>query len=348
LKENEMLDHRSRRVTRRSFALGSLAAVAAPSILRAQAMTKVKITQPADSLTYMPVYVARAKDLFKEAGLDVQVVVTRGDGPDVQALMAREVEFVATPPHHLYTLYLQNRKLLGVCGILGRCGINLVIAKDAAAERGVSESSPIEKKLQSLKGLTIGASAPGSLTYNIAQYYIQRGGYNPQTDAKVVASGTGAAAIAAMRNKIVNAYAFSSPLTDELVNIGVADWLINNTRAQDPELKEFLHAVIYVRPDYLNENTALVKRMIGALVKASIWIKSAPVEEVAKVARPFFASLDEKVYTSALANVREAIIPDGRMTAAGSDAYQKVLLQTGHLKGPVAFDSVFTNQYLPG
>jgi hypothetical protein len=88
--------------------------------------------------------------------------------------------------------------------------------------------------------------------------------------------------------------------------------------------------------------------MIGALVKAATWIRSTPVDEVAKVARPFFASLDEKVFTSALANVREAVIPDGRMTAAGSEAYQKVLLQTGHLKERVAFDSVFTNQYLPG
>ena len=82
----------------------------------------------------------------------MQVVVTRGDGPDVQALMAKEVEFVATPPHHLYTLFLQNRKLLGVCGILGRCGINLVVSKEAAAERGVSENSPIEKKLAASRG----------------------------------------------------------------------------------------------------------------------------------------------------------------------------------------------------
>ena len=62
---------------------------------------------------------------------------------------------------------------------------------------------------------------------------------------------------------------------------------------------------------------------------------------------PFFASLDEKVFLSALGNVREAVIPNGRMSAAGSDAYQKVLLQTGHLKETVAFDAVFTNQYLP-
>jgi NitT/TauT family transport system substrate-binding protein len=315
--------------------------------VRAQGLTKVKITQPADSLSYMPIYVARAQDLFKQAGIEVEVVVTRGDGPDVQALMAREVEFVATPPHHLYTLYLQNRKLLGVCGILGRCGINIVISKEAAAERGLTEASPIEKKLAAMKGLTIGSSAPGSLTYNIAQYYIQRAGLNPQTDAKVVASGTGAAAIAAMKNKIVNAYSFSSPLTDQLVQLGIADWLINNTRAQDPELKEFLHAVIYVHPDYLAANTDLVKRMIGVLVKAASWIRATPVDEVAKTVRPFFASLEEPVFASAVANVREAVIADGKMTAAGSDAYQKVLLQTGHLKQAVPFDAVLTNRYLP-
>ncbi len=342
------MNEHHKHLTRRRFTLAAAsAALAAPAIVRAQGLAKVKITQPADSLTYMPIYVARAQGWFKDVGIEPEVVVTRGDGPDVQALMAKEVEFVATPPHHLFTLYLQNRKLLGVCGILGRCGINMVIGKDVAAERGVTENSPFEKKLQAMKGLTIGSSAPGSLTYNMAEYYVQRAGLKPQVDAKIVASGTGAAAIAAMKNKIVNAYTFSSPLTDQLVHLGIADMLINNTRGQDPDLKEFLHAVVYVRPDYANENADLVRRMISAIVKAERWIRATPAEEIGKTIRPFFASLDEAVYMSALTNVREAVIPDGKMSAAGSDTYQKVLLQTGHLKEKVAFDAVFTNQYLP-
>jgi NitT/TauT family transport system substrate-binding protein len=339
---------RHRGLSRRSFALGTAAVLAAPAIVRAQGLTKVKITQPSESLSYMPIYLGRAKEFFKEAGIDLQVVVTRGDGPDVQALMAKEVEFVATPPHHLYTLYLQNRKLTGICGILGRCGINMVISKDAAAERGVSEDSPFEKKLAAIKGLTFGVSTPGSLTYNMGLYYILRAGLKPQVDAKVVGTGVGTAALAAMSNKIANASMFPSPTADEAVHRGFATWLINNTRGQDPDLKEFLHAVIYVRPDYLSENTDLCKRMIGAIVKSAAWIKSNPVPEVAKAMRPFFSSLDEAVYLSALTNVREAVIPDGKMTAAASQAYQKVLIETGHLKAPVAFDAVFTNQYLPG
>jgi ABC-type nitrate/sulfonate/bicarbonate transport system substrate-binding protein len=339
----------TRNLSRRSFTAGGASLVlAAPAIVRAQGLTKIKITQPSESLSYMSIYVGRAKEFFKEAGIDLEVVVTRGDGPDVQALMAKEVEFVATPPHHLYTLSLQGRKLVGIAGILGRCGINMVINKDAAAERNIDESSPFDAKLKSLKGLTFGVSTPGSLTYNMGLYYILRAGLKPQEDAKVVGTGVGTASLAAMSNKIANASMFPSPTADEAVARGFAIWLINNTRGQDPDLKEFLHAVVYVRPDYLAERTDLCKRMIGALVKSATWLRSQPLEEVAKTIRPFFSSLDEKVFVSALGNVREAVIPDGRMTAAGSEAYQKVLLMTGHLKAPVAFDAVFSNQYLPG
>src|SRR3954466_2332719 len=214
-----MIDRRVTGLSRRNLVLG---AIAAPSIVRAQGLTRVKITQPSESLSYMPIYVGRARNFFKEAGIDLQLVVTRGDGPDVQALMAKEVEFVATPPHHLYTLYLQNRKLLGVCGILGRCGINMVIAKEDAAERNVSEDSPFEKKLAALKGLTFGVSTPGSLTYNMGLYYILRAGLKPQVDARVVGTGVGTASLAAMSNKIANASMFPSPTADEAVSRGFA------------------------------------------------------------------------------------------------------------------------------
>jgi NitT/TauT family transport system substrate-binding protein len=223
----------------------------------------------------------------------------------------------------------------------------MVINKDAAAERNLTEDSPFEKKLAALKGLTFGVSTPGSLTYNMGLYYILRAGLKPQEDAKVVGTGTGTAALAAMSNKIANASMFPSPTADEAVARGFAIWLINNTRGQDPDLKEFLHAVIYVRPDYLSEHTDLCKRLVAALVKSGAWIRSQPVDVVAKSIRPFFASLDEHVFASAVGNVREAVIRDGRMTAVASDAYQKVLLMTGHLKAPVPFDAVFTNKYLP-
>ena len=58
-----MIDRRMTGLSRRTFILG--AAVAAPSIVRAQGLTKVKITQPSESLSYMPIYVGRAEGLLQ-------------------------------------------------------------------------------------------------------------------------------------------------------------------------------------------------------------------------------------------------------------------------------------------
>jgi hypothetical protein len=59
-----MIDRGMTGLSRRNLILGALTA---PSIVRAQGLTKVKITQPSESLSYMPIYVGRARNFFKEA-----------------------------------------------------------------------------------------------------------------------------------------------------------------------------------------------------------------------------------------------------------------------------------------
>ena len=138
-------------------------------------------------------------------------------GPDGEGGRVRG-DAAASPLHALSAEPEAARR----CGILGRCGINMVISKEAAAERRCRRDSPFEKKLAALKGLTFGVSTPGSLTYNMGLYYILRAGLKPQDDAKVVGTGVGTAALAAMKNKIANASMFPSPTADEAVHRGFA------------------------------------------------------------------------------------------------------------------------------
>ena len=185
---------RSRDLSRRAFAARHpLVCIGAPAIVRAQGLVKVRITQPAESLSYMPIYVGRAKEFFKEAGIDLELVVTRGDGPDVQALDGEGGRIRRHPAAPSLYVISAEPEAARHRGILGRCGINMVINKDAAAERNVAEDSPFEAKLEALKGLTFGVSTPGSLTYNMGLYYILRAGLKPQEDAKVVGTGVGTA-----------------------------------------------------------------------------------------------------------------------------------------------------------
>ena len=49
----------------------------------AQELTKLRMTIPVTSLTFYPVFVAQDKGFFKKHGVEFEIVVTQGDGPDV-------------------------------------------------------------------------------------------------------------------------------------------------------------------------------------------------------------------------------------------------------------------------
>ena len=154
--------------------VGLMAGVVSPPPAAAT-LQNVKMTQPTHGLSFLPIYVARANRYFEAEGLDVETIVTGGDGPDVQALLARNVDFAASNPKHLYTTYLEEKPLLAVATLIGRCSINLVMHRDVARARGITEATPLAAKLKALRGLTIGATRPGALTYHLALYYITKG-----------------------------------------------------------------------------------------------------------------------------------------------------------------------------
>ena len=322
------------------------AALFAPAVL-AQAKTKITMTQATDSLSFMPAFLPRALHFFEDEGLDVTVVVTGGDGPDVQAVVSGDAQFACSSSAPLLKLYQQGKKLWGIAGVLGRLTNNVCIRKDAAAARGVTETSSFEDKLKALKGLKMGVSIPGSLTYNIAMHYILRAGLKPQVDTQILAMGAGAAAIAAIERNVVDAYIFGSPLIEEMIYRGSSIMLINNARGDDPEFKEFLQETLYVRPDYAKANPDITKRMTRAIVRSSAWIAEHSPEEIAKALQPYFGRLAPEVLIPAIANVKLAMIRTGRITLAAAKAAEKFYIENGTIKQPIPYDEIYTDAYLP-
>ncbi len=314
----------------------------------AATLQKVRMTQPTQGLSFLPLYVARANHYFEAEGLDVETIVTGGDGPDVQALVARNVDFAASNPKHLFTTYLEGRPLLAVATLIGRCSINLVIHRDVARARGISETTPLGAKLKALKGLTIGATRPGALTYHLALYYIKRAGYEPQKDVQVIGAGAGPVLLAALENRKVDIMATSTPDPEQAVARGYGMMFIDNAAGEDPDLGEFLQAVLYVRPEDAKDRPEFVRKMVRAVVRANAWIVQQPPERIAQIIQPFFGKIDPPVLLTSVRSVKSGVVPDGRLSEKGSDAYQEVLLATGGLEKRVPFGAVFSNAYLPG
>lgn len=314
---------------------------------RAQALKPLRITIPVTSLTFYPVFVAQDKGFFKQHGVDFEIVVTQGDGPDVDALLAGSVEFTATPPHRLFTAYEQGRKLIGIVNLMNKVGINCFMGKRSAERVGVTPQTPLAEKIKKLKGLTIGATRAGAFTFQLATHYVKKGGYVPQTDVQIVGAGGGPAMLAAVEQGRVDIGCISSPTPELAVDRGSAISWVNNTTGEDPEFSEFLMEVLYVRPDYAERNPDTVRSVARAVVDALQFIVKASDAEHLPILRKNFGGVPDQVLLESLKNTRAAIDPTGRISKRSVDAHVEFLKQAGLLQKDIPWDAVVSNDYLP-
>jgi NitT/TauT family transport system substrate-binding protein len=195
--------------------IGSTAAVAQQAKLE-----KLRMTIPVPALVFYPIYVAQDRGFFAEEGIEMEVIPTQGDGPDVDALIAGSVQFTSSTPNRLLTAYEQGKPLKAVMSVSNRMQIHCFINKESAAKAGIKEGAPLAEKLKGLKGLTLAGSRPGSFSYLVAVDYIVRAGLKPQEDVKIIGAGDGASMIAAVENKRADLACFASPVVELAVSRG--------------------------------------------------------------------------------------------------------------------------------
>lgn len=304
----------------RRFVVGSLiAAMAALGAACAGAtptppgptLSKVTITQAVDSLAFLPIYVARAQGFFEAEGLDVQQISTRGGGPDLQALIAGDAEFNAGAGPYQLNAFRQGQNVIGVFNFLNKNIINVAIRKEVAAERGITENSPLKDKLAALKGLNIGITRPGSLTWLQARYMARQAGLDVEKDVNIVGIGGGSALVAALENKQVDVIVISSPNAEIAVDRGFAIMLVNNTKGEDPSLVPFMMENVYVRPTFAKTDPEAVGAFVRAMQKANRWILDNSAADATDVIQNFFPKIDREVLLASVGNVRGAVNPTG-------------------------------------
>ena len=322
-------------------------ALAACTEVQAQATKSLRITIPVNSLTFYPVFVAQDKGYFKQQGLDFEIIITQGDGPDVDALLAGSVEFTATPPHRLFVAYEQGRKLLGITNLMNKVGINCFMGKKAAERAGVTAQTPLAEKITKLKGLTIGATRAGAFTFQLAVHYTKKGGYTPQTDVQIIGAGAGPAMLAAVEQARVDIGCISSPTPELAIHRGTAISWVNNTIGEDPEFSEFLMEVLYVRPEYAQQNPDVVRRVTRGLVDALEFIVKAPDAEHLPILQKRFGGVPDEVLLQSLKNTRSAMARTWRISQRSVDAHVKFLKDAGLLTKDIPWNAVVTNEYLP-
>ena len=333
-----------RRIAAWAVALCLMPAAAAPR--PGAGAEKVRVTIPATALTLAPVFLARGIGFLAEEGLEVEVVDAPG-ARSVQAVLSRDADFTATPGTYQVSTHAQGQRLLSVASLLTRNSINVVMHKAVAAEREITERTPLAEKLKALKGLKMSGIAPGSFSYQVLLNYIQQAGLDPKTDVTLIGVGSSGALLAALEQRQIDVFATGTPLPDAAVHRGFGVMLVNNAMGEDPAFQEFMMVVLMVRPETVQQKPDLVRRTVRALVRANRWIREHRPEEAVPHVRAFVPRLDPPVIEAALRAVREGVPADGKVTERAVDLTQDFMIKIGAVREKVPYAALVSNEFLP-
>ncbi|MDM5333968.1 ABC transporter substrate-binding protein [Ureibacillus composti] len=298
---------------------------------------KITIAQTTHGFLFAPLYIAQEKGFFNEEGLDVELITTGGGSKVMAAVIGGSVEIGGTTLGNVMEAADKGQDIQVFATMMNQYASNVVIRKEIAEERGITENSSISEKIQALKGLKIAITSPGSSSDKLVRYLLEMENIQPDKEVELVPLGKSEAVIPAFKNKQIDAFAFSSPTSD----MGVMDggfMLINLSKGEVEELNGFLYTGLVAKKEQMESNQELFEKVTRAVAKAEEFIKTD--KEGAKEAlKASFPDIDEEVYNIAFENNYPAFATSPIVTKEG---YEMNVIFEGI---EIPFDSVVNNKF---
>lgn len=313
----------------------------------ARALEEVIITQPVDSLSFFPVYVARTLKYFEAEGLSPRVLSTSGGGPHLQAVLSGKAQFTASPGNYQLNALKSGQKLVGVVDLLNRCIIGVVMNKDTAKRVGLRDSMSFEQKIKLLKGLTLGITRPGALTDSMARQLLLMAGYKVGKDARILGVGGASTIVPALENHKIDVMFISTPHPERAIGGGFGVWLVNNAKGENPRLREFMMAELMTTPEYIESHAQTVQKVVRVMKRSLDYIHSHSTEDIVKTVEPFFGKrVKPPLLKASVETVKPATSRDGRLTEDELAATVRLLRESGRDIPDLKLKDVFTDRFL--
>jgi NitT/TauT family transport system substrate-binding protein len=298
------------------------------------------------SLSYVQSYVAQSQGFFRDAGLTAELIDTGGGGPDVQLVIGGRAELTVNDGAQVLPALQQDQSLKCVLSLLNRSIVNASIRKETAERLGITASTPFAEKIAKLKGLKIGVTRPGALTWQQARFNLVAAGLNPDRDAEVIGIGGASALAAALENGRIDVIYISMPVGERLVQEGKALTLVDNARGEDPKLSNFMMEGLWATPDFIKSNRDVVARAVQAYTRASAFILASKPEQIVEAVRPALGSLGDAVLLEGVKRVQPAVSRTGRLNEQEFATTQGILRQNGILTKEFKLGDVFDPSFL--
>jgi len=312
---------------RRSFLIGTgavgLTAAIGTRAFAQGAPEKTKVTLGVGGkplLYYLPLTIAERKGFFKEQGLEVEINDFGGGAKSLQALIGGSVDVVTGAYEHTIRMQAKGQDIVALTELGRFPAIVIAVKKDKAGQ----VKSPAD-----FKGLKIGVTAPGSSTALTTQYAMVKAGLKP-TDAALIGVGSGASAVAAMKNGEIDVIAHLDPVISKLESDGDIQVLID-TRTEAGTRALFggsnPAATFYTKKAFAEQNPQTTQRLVNAFVKSLKWLQTATPEDIADTVPAEYHLGDKPLYLQAVKNSLESYSRDGIVQKSGMESVLDMLRQ---------------------
>jgi NitT/TauT family transport system substrate-binding protein len=331
---------------RREFLAASAAATAAvalPSLVRAQALEKKKITIAVGGknlLYYLPLTIAEQLKYFADEGLEVEIVDFAGGARALQAVVGGSADVVSGAFEHTLNMQAKGQPMRAFV-LQGRAP-QIVLAVS-------TKTMPGFKSVADLKGRKIGVTAPGSSTSIMSNFVLAKAGIKA-ADVSYVGVGASQGAVAAMRAGQIDAISNLDPVITILQRAGDIR-IISDTR--DPAESERVFggpmpaACLYAPAAFTDKNPNTAQALANAIVRANKWIQQAGPSDVIKVVPEAYLLGDRAIYIDAFLKAKAALSPDGIFPEAGSATALRALASVDEsiAKAKLDLTANFTNDF---
>lgn len=284
----------------------------------------VKIALPVASLESMPIYISQTNGLFKKHGVDVDVITSRGGGEAMKAYISGDVQIVATGFPEVGLMRARNVDVELFFAQTSRVPFAMIARKDLDI-----------KSVADLKGKTIAVTSPGSLTANLARYFVMQAGLDPDKDVSLVSVGGGGEILGALKSQRADA----AMLFEPFVTIGIQQNIATMLVDVPAKLDAFSSSPLSISKAFVDKSPKDAKGVFDALAEALTFIHTDRAGTFA-IAKQTFANADDKVLQAALARMEPWYSKDGKFSRANVDQTQKISVDLKIMPQAYPYDAV--------
>jgi NitT/TauT family transport system substrate-binding protein len=247
-------------------------------VSESNALDRIRVAVSNPNMPNLTVAMAQKKGFFKDENLDAEII-RMNPNVSITALSTGDVDYC-----QLFGAVvggaISGLPVRIVAGFLDNWPMTLI-------------AQPELKSIKDLKGKTLGISSFGATPDVAARMMIKQAGIDPEKDLKILALGSDAARLTALRQKIVDVVVISPPADTQMEKQGY------KILARAYELFSFPYLGLGTHTRKIKEKPDEIRRVIKATIRANRLIRDNRDEAVrtlmgwGKVEREFaYASYD--------------------------------------------------------